>query len=227
LGSKHYVGAPVIPLERCVAMINLDMVGRLKGGRLQVGGTGTSPIFPKMLKPRLREHRVSKYKFNPGGRAPSDNTSFYLKGLPVLFFFTGLHKDYHRPSDDWNKIDRKGIEKVARVAADVSFELATRETRPPFVRNDASGLDAGPHLGLSLEQRTDGSVYVIYVEKKSPASRARFKIGDKVEEFEGSPINSITNFNQVHSNTKPGQKVKIVIRRGPRLMTKTVTLGKN
>ena len=70
-------------------------------------------------------------------------------------------------------------------------------------------------------------MYVIHVEKKSPASRARFKVDDKVEEFEGNPISTITNFNQVHANTKPGQKVKIVIRRGPRLITKTVTLGKS
>ncbi len=226
LGSKHYVDSPIVPLERCVAMVNLDMVGRYGKNRLQVGGTGTSPIFPKLIEPLIRKHRLAKYKFNPGGRAPSDNTSFYVKGMPVLFFFTGLHKNYHRPSDDWKLIERKGIEKVARLAADVCMDLATRETRPPFTRSEASGLDAGPHLGLSFEQKPDG-VYVIYIEKKSPASRARFRKGDKVEEFEGNPIRSITNFNQVHSNTKAGQKVTITVRRGPRLLNLTVKLGKN
>jgi hypothetical protein len=225
LGSKHYVGSPKVPLAQCVAMVNLDMVGRLGRGRLQVGGTGTSPIFPKLIDAKNRRYRI-KTKLNPGGRAPSDNTSFYEKGMPVLFFFTGLHKDYHKPSDDWNKIDRKGIEKVARLAADVSFDLATRDTRPPFTRSDASGLSAGPHLGLSLEQRKDG-VYVIYIEPKSPAKRAKFKVDDKVEEFEDQPVSSITNFNQIHSTCKEGQKVTIVIRRGPRLMKKKVTLGKN
>ena len=78
----------------------------------------------------------------------------------------------------------------------------------------------------ATSQRGDG-VYVIHVEKKTPASRSRFKVGDKVEEFEGQPINTITNFNQVHQNMKAGQKVTIVIRRGPRLMTKKVTLGKD
>jgi hypothetical protein len=225
LGSKHYVDHPKIPLAQCVAMVNLDMVGRLGRGKLQVGGTGTSPIFPKLINAKNREYRI-KTRFNPGGRAPSDNSSFYEKGMPVLFFFTGLHKDYHRPSDDWNKIDRRGIEKVARLAADVCLDLATRDTRPPFTRSDASGLSAGPHLGLSLEQRKDG-VYVIYVEPKSPAHRARFKVDDKVEEFEDQPVTSITNFNQIHSTCKEGQRVTIVIRRGPRLMKKTVTLGKN
>jgi hypothetical protein len=225
LGSKHYVGSPIVPLAQCVAMVNMDMVGRLERGKLQIGGTGTSPIFPKLLDEKNKKHRI-RTKYNPGGRAPSDNTPFYDKGMPVLFFFTGLHKDYHRPSDDWGRIDRKGIGKVARLAADVCLDLAAREGRPPFTRSDASGLDAGPWLGLSFEQRDDG-VFVIYVEPKSPAKRARFKVGDKVEEFEGQPIGSITNFNSVHSNTKPGQKVAITIRRGPRLMTIKVKLGKS
>ncbi len=226
LGSKHYVAHPVVPLESCVAMLNLDMVGRLKGGRLQVGGTGTSPIFPDLLKPLLRRERIVSYRFNPGGRAPSDNTSFYEKGMPVLFFFTGLHSDYHRPSDDWMRVDRKGVGKIARLAAAVALDLATRDSRPPFTRSDASGMSTGPHLGLSLEPRRDG-VYVNYVEKGSPARRSRFKVGDKIEEFDGQPINSITNFNRMHQNTKPGQKIKITVRRGPRLLELTVKLGKN
>ena len=226
LGSKHYVGAPKIPLDQCVAMVNLDMVGRLRRGRLQVGGVGTSPDFEDLIKKKNKKHRIAKIKFNPGGRAPSDNTSFYEKGMPVLFFFTGLHKDYHRPSDDWKGIDRKGIQKVARLAADVSLDLATRPTRPPFTRSDASGLDAGPFLGLSLEQKQDG-IYVIHVEKKSPASRAKIKVGDKVEEFQDQPVKTISAFNQIHSNTKPKQKVKLLIRRGPRLLKKTARLGSN
>jgi hypothetical protein len=225
LGSKHYVDNPKVPLAQCVAMVNLDMVGRLGRGKLQVGGTGTSPIFPKMIAAKNRAYRI-KTKLNPGGRAPSDNSSFYDKGMPVLFFFTGLHGDYHRPSDDWNKIDRRGTEKVARLVADICLDIATRDTRPPFTRSDASGLSAGPHLGLSLEQRKDG-VYVIYVEPKSPAKRAKFKVDDKIEEFEGQPIPSITAFNKVHSECQERQKVTIVIRRGPRLMKKKVTLGKN
>ena len=225
LGSKHYVDNPVVPLEQCVAMINLDMIGRLERGRLQIGGTGTSPDFPDLIEGPLREHRITRYRFNPGGRAPSDNSSFYEKGMPVLFFFTGLHKDYHRPADDWNRIDRRGFEKVVRLAADVCLDLATRETRPPFTRSDASGLQAGPHLGLSFEQKPDG-IYVIFVEDKSPADRARIEVGDKVEEFEDQPVPTITAFNQIHMQMKAEQKVTLVVRRGARLLTRKVTLGK-
>lgn len=225
LGSKHYVSAPVIPLEECVAMVNLDMVGRLERGRLQIGGTGTSPVFEELLEEKNRPLNV-RTKFNRGGRAPSDNLSFYEKGMPVLFFFTGLHEDYHRPSDDWKRIDRKGIAKVARLASEVCLDLATRETRPPFTRADASGFDSGPYLGLSLEQRSDG-VHVIFVEDKSPADKADVRIGDKVEEFEGQPIASLAAFNQVHSACKPRQAVTILVRRGPRLLTKKAVLGES
>ncbi|MGH7163273.1 MAG: M20/M25/M40 family metallo-hydrolase [Planctomycetota bacterium] len=225
LGSAHYVDHPVVPLADCVAMVNLDMVGRLERGRLQVGGTGTSPVFPDLLNAKNRVHRV-EMKQNPGGRAPSDNTSFYNKGMPVLFFFTGLHKDYHRPTDDASRVDRKGIERVARLAADVCFDLATRETRPPFTRSDASGLDAGPFLGLSLEQKGDG-IYVIHVEEKSPAARAGVRLGDKVEEFQDQPVSTVSAFQQVHSSCQEGEKVSLVVRRGPRLVKLSPTLGKS
>ena len=204
-------------------MVNLDMVGRLERGRLQVGGVGTSPVFPDLIEAKNREFNL-KLKLNPGGRAPSDNTSFYDKGMPVLFFHTGLHSDYHRPTDDWKTIDKRGIEKVARLAAEVCLDLATRETRPPFTRADASGFDSGPHLGLSLEQRPDG-VYVIFVEDKSPADRGGLQVGDKLEEFEGQPIPSLSAFNQVHNGCKPKQQVTLVVRRGPRLVKKKVVLG--
>jgi len=223
LGSKHYVDHPVVPLADCVAMVNLDMVGRLERGRLQVGGVGTSPVFPDLVETLNRPYNI-RTKFNPGGRAPSDNTSFYEKGMPVLFFFTGLHADYHRPSDDWQKIDKKGIEKVARLAADVCLDLASRPERPAFTPSDASGFDSGPFLGISLEMRPDG-VYVNFVEERSPAAKGGIQVGDKLEEFEGQPVPSVSVFNQIHQAQKPESTVTLSVRRGPRLLEKRVTLG--
>ena len=95
LGSKHYVSAPIVPLEQTVAMLNFDMVGRLERGTLQIGGTGTSPVFPTVLDEANRRLRIDT-RYNPGGQAPSDNAPFYDEQVPVLFFFTGLHGDYHR-----------------------------------------------------------------------------------------------------------------------------------
>jgi hypothetical protein len=223
-GSKHFVGAPPAPLAQCAAMVNLDMVGRLGRGRLQVGGTGTSPIFEELLDAKNKRLRI-KTRYNKGGQAPSDNAPFYEKGIPVLFFFTGLHSDYHRPDDDWKDVDKRGLVKVVQYAAEVCLDLASRDTRPPFVQAAGSAMATGPHLGLSIEQRTDG-VFVIYVEPGSPAAKARFKEGDKIEEFDGEPIQTTSDFNEAHSRAKPRSKVTITVRRGPRLISLEPKLGK-
>ena len=125
LGSKHYAGAPRVPLNQTVAMLNLDMVGRLEKNHLMVGGTGTSPIWAKLLHELNKASGKFKLTLWPGGRAPSDHTSFYEKDIPVLFFFTGLHSDYHRPTDDWKTLEYKGHERVARFTAEVEYTLAS------------------------------------------------------------------------------------------------------
>ncbi len=223
-GSKHYVEHPPIPLANTAAMINLDMVGRLKRGDLFIGGVGTSPIFDKLLKEANRTTRL-KLKFGKGGRAPTDSTSFYSKELPVLFFFTGLHADYHLPSDDVKLIDKRGCEKVVRLAAEVAYVLAGLDEKPPFSRADAGGFRSGPHLGLTVVQKGDG-VYVSAVEKKSPASKARFRENDKVLEFEGMVIRTSADFYGAKAGCPAGKKVTITIRRSGRVKKLKVKLGK-
>jgi len=224
LGSKHYVEHPVVPLAQTVAMLNFDMVGRLEGGTLQIGGTGTSPVFPEILDEKNRSLRI-KTQYNPGGQAPSDNAAFYEKHVPVLFFFTGLHGDYHRPDDDWKEVDRKGMARIATLAAEVCLELATREARPTFTQADGSALSTGPHLGVVIEQRDDG-VYVIGVEAGSPAAQAGFEVGDRIEEFEGVPVASASDFAEAHSRAKPRSRVTITVRRGTRLIELEPKLGR-
>lgn len=225
LGSKHFVEHPPAPLADCIAMVNLDMIGRLERGRLQIGGTGTSPVFEELLDAKNERHRV-KTRYNPGGRAPSDNAPFYEKSVPVLFFFTGLHSDYHRPSDDFKDVDRRGLEKVVALAADVCLDLATRAQRPPFVRADSSAMATGPHLGISVEQRADG-VYVNYVEPGSPAAKAGVRADDKIEEFDGHAIATTSDLTDAHSKAKPRAKVEILVRRGTRLVALQPKLGRN
>ncbi len=225
LGSKHYVREPCVPLADCHAMLNLDMVGRLDKNRLFVGGTGTSPIWPEMLE-RLNKS-VGKFKLTswPGGKAPSDHASFYEANLPVLFFFTGLHGDYHRPSDDPKTLNYAGQEKVARFAAAVAMDLATREGRPQFTRCDAGGFTVGPYTGLAVEQRDDG-VYVAHIDKRSPASSARFKEGDKILEWGGTAIPTTNRYNDLVSKAKPGDKVDVRIERAGKTRTLHLKLGK-
>ena len=113
LGSRHYADHPIIPLTNTIAMVNLDMVGRGASG-LDVGGVGTSPGFKSMVDGLAKNFKF-KFTTKPGGRGASDHTSFYNKNIPVLFFFTGLHPDYHKPSDIWEKIDAPEIESIGRM----------------------------------------------------------------------------------------------------------------
>lgn len=216
LGSKHYVREPLVPIADTVAMLNLDMVGRLEKNRLFVGGTGTSPVWPGMLERLNRSEGRFELTLWPGGKAPSDHASFYEANLPVLFFFTGLHSDYHRPSDDWNTIEYAGLERVTRFAASVALELSALEERPQFTRCDAGGFTVGPYVGIAVEQRDDG-VYVAHVDKKSPARKAGFRVDDRIAEWNKVPVPSTTRYNDIVSKAKAGDRVEvIVIRSGKR-----------
>jgi len=223
-GSQHYVDSPPIPLGQTAAMINLDMIGRLGRSKLFVGGMGTSPIFENLLTEANRKTRI-KLTLGKGGKAPTDSASFYSKEIPVLFFFTGLHKDYHLPSDDWKLVDKRGTEKVIRLAAEVALLLATNPERPPFTRADSGGFQSGPFLGMTVTQKADG-VYVTHVERRSPASRAGFKLDDKVLEFEGQQVQTAADFYGIKAQCPPGKKVAILIRRQGRAKTMKVKLGK-
>ena len=136
LGSRHYVNKPTVPLTNIVTMINLDMVGRGASG-LDIGGVGTSPGFKPMVD-ALATNFELKVKTNPGGKAPSDNTSFYNKNIPVLFFYTGKHDDYHKPTDDWQRIDTAEIQSVTRLAYLSADRIANGAERPEFRKSDGN-----------------------------------------------------------------------------------------
>jgi len=120
-GSKHFVNNSTIPLPQIDAMINLDMVGRLRpDDRISVHGNGTSPVWNELVS---KADNGFTYSFSPSGIGPSDHTSFYLMNIPVLFFFTGQHKDYHKPSDDVININFQGIQKITNLIQGVVMQL--------------------------------------------------------------------------------------------------------
>ena len=129
LGSAHFVAHPTIAPGRSSAMINLDMVGRLGHGPLIVYGVDTAEEWRAVLDPAAANAGVT-LATRGEGYGPSDHTSFYLKDIPVLHFFTNTHGDYHKPTDDWDRIDGPGIDKVATIVADV----AGRGREPPARR---------------------------------------------------------------------------------------------
>ncbi len=133
LGSSHYARNPTLSLEKSVAMLNMDMIGRLRNDRLYVGGVGSSPEFEAKLEELAAAHGLT-LSFSFSLENSSDHISFSSKQIPSLFFFTGLHSDYHRPSDDWDKINPAGAERVLRVAYQMVDYIQSLPERPPFVQ---------------------------------------------------------------------------------------------
>lgn len=133
LGSLHYTAHPLIPLDKTIAMINLDMVGRLEGNRLMAAGTGSSPAMAKTADSLAKKYGLHLLPI-PGRIACSDHAPFYSHGIPIIFFCTtGGLRDYHRPSDDAEKINYQGIRRVAQLTADLTVALAEEEKPPQFV----------------------------------------------------------------------------------------------
>jgi hypothetical protein len=134
LGSSHYIRRPLLPLDRAAAMINMDMIGRMREGKVYVGGFETAPGLRRLLEERRAGTGLTLDYSDSDGYGSSDHTSFTAREVPVLFFFTGLHDDYHRPSDTWDRIDAPAAVRLLEFIGAVAEALASGEERPAFVR---------------------------------------------------------------------------------------------
>jgi len=224
LGSLHWVEHPTLPLARVAAMVNMDMIGRLDGRKLFVGGVGTSPAF----RPILEEGKVAAgldVVYGDGGRAPSDNTSFYAKGIPVLFFFTGLHDDYHRPSDDIERIDLPAMAKVAWYASRTAFALANVADRPVFVRADRGG-SGPPRVVLGISAGVDAAG--VKIEGLAPggaAEAAGLQPGDVIVAIGGEPTPDLGALGALLRKRQVGERTVVRVMREGAARDVEVTLG--
>jgi peptidase M28-like protein/PA domain-containing protein len=144
LGSSYYVDHPELPLNNAVAMVNLDMIGRLRDGKVYVGDVGSGSEFKPLLESTNSKYLFSLDFSDTDGYGSSDHFSFTPRDIPVLFFFTGLHPDYHRPSDTWDKITAKETARLLDLVGDVCMKLASEPERPHFVRGLGSGAARAP-----------------------------------------------------------------------------------
>ncbi|HEU4953553.1 MAG TPA: M28 family peptidase [Gemmatimonadales bacterium] len=234
LGSAYYVKQPVYPLTTTSAMINLDMVGRLRNGRLIVYGARTAKEFPALLD-SLNWHAGFDLKAQGDGYGPSDQSSFYAVGRPVLHIFTDLHDDYHRTTDDWEKIDPEGFRRVTNFTVGLVTAIANRPTRltpvevppPSHAMGTTSSAPAyGTYLG-TIPDMTDnpGGVRLLGVRAGSPAEKAGLRGDDiitRIGTMEIPDLQAMTNALRSHA---PGDTVSIVIRRGDKVTTVRATLG--
>jgi len=233
LGSSYWANNPQLSLADAVAMINLDMIGRPRDGKIYIGGTATGTTFKALL-----EDTVSKFKLNAdfsgsSDAGSSDHTSFIAKQVPALFFFSGLHGDYHKPSDTWDKIDPTASAEVLRAVAEVAQTLIDAPERPRFVKPAAPatgrvGGEGGarpwfgsvPDFGEAKEAK---GVKFADVQAGSPAQKAGLRPGDILIEFDGKPIQNLYDFTYALRARKAGDEVAVkVLREGQTVEAKVV-----
>lgn len=280
IGSNYYVNHPVVPLQNTVAMINLDMVGRLKDQKLVIGGVGTAAewramidranseanilaVFSSPTDERSADVRVSldpkvipagapivigsngrpvvtvefpkvsrdaaapfSLTLNEDGFGPSDHSSFYGKQIPVLFFWTGTHADYHKPSDTAEKINYEGLARITSFVTNIVRDIDKSDTRPTYkvAQVPAPGRSTGFRVYLgTIPNYADSNDGMLLdgVRDDSPAAKAGLKAGDKIVKMAGKDVKNVYDYTHALSEMKGGQEYEVeVVRAGQRLTLK-------
>lgn len=236
LGSSFFVNNPQLPLARAVTMINMDMIGRVKDGRVFVGGSGTGSSLKAVLD-GTQSHGLKFDTSETAGYGSSDHTSFTTKQVPVLFFFSGLHADYHKPSDTWDKINAVDAVRLLAYVGEVAEKLISQE-RPQYVRvlppqsahlgaAPASGGSSGygPYFG-SIPDFAEPPKGVRFADVRdgSPAGVAGLKAGDIMVGFDGKDVGNLMDFTVLLRQKKPGDEVEVKVLRAGQTMAVKVLL---
>jgi hypothetical protein len=236
LGSNFYADNPAWPLDKTVAMINMDMIGRMKDNKLTVGGVGTAQEFRPLVE-RLNSNTpvaVANAKrfdatLNEDGFGPSDHSSFYAKQIPVLFFFTNAHEDYHKPSDTADKINYNDQARVLQLVAEVFRALDETDKRPTYAvarpsgegrRSQSFAVSLGVIPGYA--ESNDG-MKLDGVREGSPADKAGLKAGDKVIKMAGFDVKNVQDYTYALGQMKAGVEYEVVVVRGAETLTVKVT----
>ena len=221
LGSKHYVENPLIPLEKTYAMLNLDMIGRDTDTSVVMNGFGNSHIWEELVDDANKEVGMKIKKSKVGGGS-SDHASFNRKGIPNLFFFTGVHEDYHKPSDDWDKVNYEGTLRILTLARNLAWGLDGVDEKPLYVKTEApahGGYSGRTSLRVVLGVMPDYAYNeegfkIETVRAGGTAEKAGIKDGDVIIKMDGKGIMSIEDYMSVLQELKPGDEVKISVKRG-------------
>ncbi len=235
LGSSHYVEEPLFPLGRTIAMLNLDMIGRVQQSKLYIGGVGTSPGFRQMLEQENKELDF-QLEFSDAGYDASDHISFNRKQVPVLFFFSGLHADYHKPSDTWEKLEPENTARLLELVSRVVRKLDSEDERPQFVqvrrRRRAGGIGGeggggyGAYFGSIPDfGQNEKGVKFADIREGSPAAQAGLQAGDILIEFDGNELLNLYDFTYALRGKSPGDEVTVVVLRGDQQVRAVVKLG--
>jgi hypothetical protein len=248
IGSSHYVRHPARPLEQTAAMLNMDMIGRLRDNALSVGGVGTAAELRALVEGVNMVHlppavvtgkdgrkvetpapwvRRFELRLSDDGYGPSDHSAFYARRVPVLFFFTGAHEDYHKPSDTADRVNYHGEARVLELVRDIVMSLQARDARPTYAVAKSEG---GARMTFRVSLGTvpaygdaaDG-LKLDAVREGSPAAAAGLKAGDKIVKLAGRDVRNVYDYTQALSEMKPGQEYEVELLRGGRRLTLKVT----
>lgn len=226
-GSKYFTENPLLDLTKVNYMINMDMVGRLdsKTKELLVYGTGTSPVWENLIN-KLTGNDL-KIKTDSSGVGPSDHTSFYLKNIPVLHFFTGGHSDYHKPTDDWDKINFSGESTILNFITKVISSL-DNEPKLAFLptksKQMASRSSFKVTMGIMPSYTSDGDgLKVDGVTEGKPGQKAGIQAGDVIMQLGDLIIKDIQNYMEALGKFEKGQTIDAKVKRGSEVITLKVT----
>jgi Zn-dependent M28 family amino/carboxypeptidase len=233
-GSKHFTDNPTIDLKTVNYMINMDMVGRLNDSTktLTIGGYGTSPVWASLISHVQGDQKASlaaksssafQIKIDSAGSGPSDHTSFYRKDIPVLFYFTGLHTDYHKPSDDANLINYAGMVKILRHVQGV-VEKTNESGKLAFLKTREAQTTTSARFSVSMGIMPDytysgNGVRADGVTEGRPAQKAGLKAGDIVLQIGDYKISSMEAYMQTLGKFKKGDNTTVVYQRGKEQFT--------
>ncbi len=235
LGSSHWVDNPTLPLENAAAMLNFDMVGRIKDRRLFVGGLGTAAELEAIVKGAAKNHDLRLDK-SSSSASSSDHTSFASKNIPVLFFFSGLHSDYHKPSDTAEKINGESAVQLLGVARDVIGEIDAQQQRMAFVESaprghggrdtPGGGSGYGPWFGSVPDfGEVPNGVKFADIRVDSPAKEAGLMGGDILTHWNGDAVQNLHDFTYALRASAVGDVVTVRFLRDGKEMTAEVTLA--
>lgn len=229
IGSKYYADNATIDLKSVNCMINMDMIGRYRDDKgLTIGGWGTSSFWGKEI-PQLAQNQIVKYNVDSAGIGPSDHTSFYLKNLPVLFFFTGAHQEYHKPSDDANLINYEGEMKVLTLAESIIAKIDKapkldfiQVANNPHAGNARSSFKVT--MGIIPDYAYDkGGIRIDGVTKGRPAEVAGIQTGDVIMKLGENSTADMQLYMKALGKFEKGQTIDAEVTRGTEKLTFKIT----
>ncbi|MBO6513156.1 MAG: M20/M25/M40 family metallo-hydrolase [Phycisphaerales bacterium] len=230
-GSRYYVDHPIVDIDNHEIMLNMDMIGRLEADPLEVGGLDSSDELRSLVLRELDESGMIYDQDTSVGPGRSDHANFEAKKVPNVFFFTGLHDDYHTPNDTLDRVDLEGALRISSVVSEIAFDAATthddfiheRERRVEDARKD-DNQQPRVRIGIIPVDAADGGLFVQRVFNNTSASDAGLQSGDRITHWDGEEITSVESWSPVLVEHEPGDVVELTVERDGEVLDIQMTL---